>query len=57
MEEKHLPKKWEISTNECQAETGCQWKVTIRLPELSAAETKVFSSKKRQLSNTKNLQS
>jgi len=47
MEEKYLTKKWEISITEYQAETGCQLKVTRRLPELPVAETKVFFVKKK----------
>ena len=47
MEKKHPFKKWEVSISEYETLTGKEWKVTRRLAEMSVAETKVFSSKKR----------
>jgi hypothetical protein len=45
--EKHLSKKWEISIIELQNSKGKKYKVTRRLPDLSVAETRVFTSKKK----------
>ncbi len=42
---KHLAKKWEISIIELENNVSKKYKVTRRLPELSVAETKIFSSK------------
>ena len=44
---KHQIKKWEVSIMEYQDEAGAKYKVTRRIPELSVAETKVFSSKEK----------
>ena len=44
---KHSTKKWEVSIMEYRDDTGTKYKVTRRIPELSVAETKVFSSKER----------
>ncbi len=44
---KHPTKKWEVSIIEYQDATGTKYKVTRRIPELSVAETKVFSSKEK----------
>lgn len=41
---KHLTKKWEVSIIELRNHET-RFKVTRRIPELSVAETKVFSSK------------
>jgi hypothetical protein len=41
----HLTKKWEVSIIEFQNELGKKYKVTRRFPEMSVAETKIFSSK------------
>ncbi len=46
MEKKHPTKKWEISIIELEYPDGKKYKVTRRLPDLSVAETKIFSSKK-----------
>ncbi len=42
---KHPIKKWEVSIAEFQDEDGTKYKVTRRLPEMSVAETRVFTSK------------
>ena len=42
---KHPFNKWEISIIELEDSDGKKYKVTRRLPELSVAETKMFSSK------------
>lgn len=44
---KHPTKKWEVSISEFQNHTGKKFKVTRRLPEMSVAETKVFTTKKK----------
>ena len=41
---KHYTKKWEVSIIELENGER-KYKVTRRIPELSVAETKVFSSK------------
>lgn len=41
---KHSIKKWEISIIEIK-DNGKKYRVTRRLPDMSAAETKVFDSK------------
>ena len=43
---KHPFNKGEISSIELEDSDGKKYKVTRRLPELSVAETKLFSSKK-----------
>ena len=43
----HPGKRWEVSIGEYQSEQGIVYKVTRRIPELSVAETKVFSSKEK----------
>jgi len=40
-------KKWEVSIRKFQNKNGAKFKVTRRLPEMSVAETKLFSSKKK----------
>lgn len=42
---KHIVKKWEVSIIELEDHGKKVFKVTRRLPEMSVAETKVFSSK------------
>ncbi|MBI2666131.1 hypothetical protein HYX13_00815 [Candidatus Woesearchaeota archaeon] len=42
---KHPFKKWEVSIIAFQEEDILKYKVTRRLPELSVAETKIFTSK------------
>jgi len=42
----HQTKKWEISIMEIEDKESKKYKVTRRLPQMSVAETKVFSSKK-----------
>ena len=42
----HPVKKWEVSITEFQNHIGTKFKVTRRLPEMSVAETKMFTSKK-----------
>ncbi len=42
---KHPTKKWEVSIIKLEENGNVQYKVTRRLPEMSVAETKVFSSK------------
>jgi len=44
---KHRLKKWEISIMELQDHVGRKFKVTRRLPEMSVAETKIFTNKKK----------
>ena len=44
---KHPIKKWEVSIMELQNHIGKKFKVTRRLPEMSVAETKVFTTKKK----------
>jgi hypothetical protein len=44
---KHQTKKWEVSISEFQYQGGKKFKVTRKLPELSVAETKVFTTKKK----------
>ena len=44
---KHPTKKWEVTIMEYQDETGTKYKVTRRIPEMSVAETKIFSSKEK----------
>jgi len=44
---KHLVKKWELSIIEFQNNMGKKFKVTRRLPDMSVAETKVFTTKKK----------
>ncbi|MBI2549542.1 hypothetical protein HYW21_09440 [Candidatus Woesearchaeota archaeon] len=44
---KHSTKKWEVSLMEIQNHRGTKFKVTRRLPEMSVAETKVFTTKKK----------
>ena len=44
---KHQIKKWEVSIIEIEEEYTTKYKVTKRIPELSVAETTVFSSKER----------
>ena len=44
---KHPTKKWEISIIELHDQRSKKFKVTRRLPEMSVAETKVFTSKKK----------
>ena len=44
---KHPTEKWEISLVELHGQGRKRFKVTRRLPEMSVAETKVFSSKKK----------
>ena len=44
---KHPVKKWEVSITELQNHTGRKFKVTRRLPEMSVAETKVFTTRKK----------
>jgi len=44
---KHQTKKWEISIMEIEDKEGRKYKVTRRLPEMSVAETKIFSSKEK----------
>ncbi len=44
---KHPIKKWEVSIMEFQNHIGKKFKVTRRLPEMSVAETKVFTTKKK----------
>ncbi|MBI4738465.1 hypothetical protein HY772_02700 [Candidatus Woesearchaeota archaeon] len=44
---KHRTKKWEISLIELQNALGKKFKVTRRLSDVSVAETKFFSSKKK----------
>lgn len=39
-------KKWEVSMIKLENHVGKKYKVTRRLPELSVAETKVFTTKK-----------
>jgi hypothetical protein len=41
---KYQTKKWEVSLLQV---SGRKYKVTRRLPELSVAETKIFSSRKK----------
>ena len=41
---KHSLKKWEVSMLKMEDEKGFTYKVTRRLPNMSVAETKVFSS-------------
>ncbi len=43
----HPRKRWEVSIGEYHSEQGTVYKVTRRIPELSVAETKVFSSKQK----------
>jgi hypothetical protein len=43
----HLTKKWEVSIMEFQNDLGKKYKVTRRFPEMSIAETKIFSSKEK----------
>ena len=45
MEKKHPLKRWELSMTEFEAENEKHYKVTRRIPSMSVAETKVFSSK------------
>ena len=40
-------KKWEVSIMEIQNHKGRKYKVTRRLPELTVAETKIFTTKKK----------
>ena len=42
---KHPIKKWEVSIAEFQEDVGLKYKVTRRLPEMSVAETRVFTNK------------
>jgi len=44
---KHPTKKWEVSIMEFQNYNSKRFKVTMRLPEMSIAETKVFATKKK----------
>lgn len=44
---KHPVKKLEVSFIEIQNHFGKKFKVTRRLPEMSVAETKVFTEKKK----------
>ena len=44
---KHPTKKWEVSIREFKNHIGKKFKVTRRLPEMSVAETKVFTNKKK----------
>ncbi len=44
---KHLIKKWEVSISEFQNHKGKKFKVTRKLPEMSVAETKMFTNKKK----------
>ncbi len=37
--------KWEVSISEYSDLEGVKYKVTRRIPELSVAETKIFSNK------------
>lgn len=41
---KHITKKWEVSIMVLESEEGKRFKVTRRLPEVLAAETRVFDS-------------
>ncbi len=45
MDKVHPTKKWEISLVEFETVDGKKYKVTRRIPELSVAETKIFTSK------------
>ena len=44
---KHLTKKWEISIIKFRNDWGIKYKLTRRIPDLSAAETKIFRSKEK----------
>ena len=44
---KHPVKKWEVSIMEYHDENVIKFKVTRRIPELSVAETKTFTSKEK----------
>jgi len=44
---KHPVKKWEVSIIEIRNDVGKSYKVTRKIPEMSVAETKMFSSKKK----------
>lgn len=44
---KNLIKKWEVSISKFENHVGKKYKVTRRLPEMSVAETKVFTDKKK----------
>jgi hypothetical protein len=44
---KHPHKKWEVSIMELDSYCGKKFKVTRRLPEMSVAETKIFTTKKK----------
>ena len=44
---KHPIKKWEVSIMGFQNQEGKKFKVTRRLPEMSVAETRVFTTKKK----------
>tara|TARA_Y100000310_G_C20650630_1_gene799224 strand:- start:568 stop:726 length:159 start_codon:yes stop_codon:yes gene_type:complete len=39
-----MKKKWEISILEYENDIGKKFKVTRRLPDMSVAETKIFTS-------------
>lgn len=43
--EKHEIRKWEVSIIELENDIGTKYKVTRRIPDMSVAETKIFSSK------------
>lgn len=45
----HFLKKWEVSIIEIRTKEGLRYKVTRRLPEMSVAETKIFTSKEEAL--------
>jgi len=45
----HPTKKWEVSIMEVENTTGKKYKVTRRLPDMSVAETKIFTSKEEAL--------
>ena len=45
----HPTKKWEVSIMEVENTVGKKYKVTRRLPDMSVAETKIFTSKEEAL--------
>ena len=51
--QQHPFQKWEVSIMEIKENNIIKYKVTKRLPEMSVAETKIFSSKEDALHQVK----